>query len=79
MESIDKLPLGIYKSIMAKAYRSLNNPIQYPYHNELNYYDYINRAISNSPLTITNYSKKNNKEKIIAKDNFFADYLLDKL
>jgi hypothetical protein len=79
MESIDKLPLGIYKSIMAKAYRSLNNPIQYPYHNELNYYDYINRHISNSPLTITNYSKTNNKEKIIAKDNFFKDYLLDKL
>jgi len=29
MESINKIPLGIYKSIMAKAYRTLNNPILY--------------------------------------------------
>lgn len=79
MESIDKLPLGIYKSIMAKAYRSLNNPIQYPYNNELNYYDYINRQLSNSPLTITNYSKKKKKENIIAMDLFLSDYLLDNL
>jgi hypothetical protein len=29
MEDIDKLPLGIYKSIFNKAIQSLNNPILY--------------------------------------------------
>jgi len=75
MESIDKLPLGIYKSIMAKAYRSLNNPIQYPYHNELNASNYMNIHSSFSPLPKNElFIDKNH-----ARENFFLDYLKDKL
>lgn len=79
MESIDKLPLGIYKSVMAKAYRSLNNPIQYPYHNELNYSNYMNKHSIHSPLTKTDLFTNKKGQKNIARENFFTDYLLDKL
>ena len=75
MESIDKLPLGIYKSVMAKAYRSLNNPIQYPYYNELNGSNYNNKHSNYSPLPKNEFIIDKNH----ARENFFIDYLKDKL
>jgi hypothetical protein len=64
---------------MAKAYRSLNNPIKYPYHNELNFSNYNNKHTEYSPLTITDYLLNNKNEKSKARENFFIDYLSEKL
>ena len=72
---MEKLPLGIYKSIMAKAYRSLNNPIQYPYTNELNGSNYMNIHSSYSPLPKNEFII----DKNYAREYFFIDYLKDKL
>jgi len=79
MESIDKLPLGIYKSIMAKAYRSLNNPIQYPYHNELNGSNYNNKHTIYSPTSKNDLFTNKKGQKSNARENFFIDYIKDKL
>jgi hypothetical protein len=78
MESIDKLPLGIYKSIMAKAYRSLNNPIQYPYYNELNGSNYNNKHIAYSPTSQNDLFTNKKGQKNNARENFFIDYIKDK-
>jgi hypothetical protein len=72
---MEKLPLGIYKSVMAKAYRSLNNPIQYPYHNEQSESIYMNRHSSYSPLPKNEFII----DKNYAREYFFIDYLKDKL
>ena len=79
MQSIDKLPLGIYKSIMAKAYRSLNNPIQYPYDTELNFSNYNNKHTEYSPTSKTDLFTNKKGQKNYARENFFIDYLKDKL
>lgn len=59
-DSIDKLPLGIYKSIMAKAYRLLNNPVIYD-----NKFSYISMVLKPTEMysPIHNYDYNLDREK----------------
>jgi hypothetical protein len=84
-ESLDKLPLGIYKSIMAKAYRLLNHPVLYD-----DYFSYTSLVLKPtemfSPIHNNEYSleiekkklatRKYNKERNLkSKQTFLEDYL----
>lgn len=85
-ESVDKLPLGIYKSIINKAYRTLNQPILYV-EERLSLLPPMLRATERySPLRNTDYDvdeikrrnatiKHNKKHNIKSRQSFMIDYL----
>lgn len=82
--SIDKLPLGIYKSMMAKAYRILNNPMIYD--DKFSYTSLVLKPTEMySPIHNYDYNldrekkklatRKYNKElKLKSKQAFLEDY-----
>ena len=84
-DSVDKLPLGIYKSMMAKVYRTLNNPILY----EGKQYalpPLFKATETHSPCTNTDYNyeiikkmnntRRFNKEHLLkSRQSFMEDYL----
>ncbi len=61
-DSIDRLPIGIYKSMMAKAYRLLNHPILYD-----DKFSYISMVLKPtemfSPIHNSDYSLDREKRK----------------
>ena len=61
-DSIDKLPLGIYKSMMAKAYRSVNQPMLY-YENIQDRLKIFNATEMYSPIHNSDYSLEREKKK----------------
>lgn len=85
-DSIDKLPLGIYKSIMSKAIRTLNQPVLYV-DERLSLLPSVLKATETySPLRNTDYDvdeirrrnatiKHNKKHNIKSRESFMIDYL----
>ena len=86
MEDIDRLPLGIYKSIMNRTYQRLNNKILYV-DERVNYLPFVLKATEMySPLHNTDYNeeeirmrnetRKYNKEfRLTTEETFLIDYL----
>ena len=83
-DSIDRLPIGIYKSIMAKAYRLLNHPVLYD-----DKFSYISMVLKPtemfSPINNSDYSLEREKRKVAtrkynrelnlrSKQTFLEDY-----
>jgi hypothetical protein len=85
-DSIDKIPLGIYKSIMSKAIRTLNQPILYvpdrisllpPMFQPTEMYSPIHNSdydfqLSKKILATRKFNKEN---KLKSKQSFMIDYL----
>jgi hypothetical protein len=85
-ESLDKLPLGIYKSIMDKAIRTLNQPILYVSDRMSLLPSMFQPTEMYSPIHNTDYnedenrrrkeSTKYNKERNIrSRQSFLEDYI----
>jgi hypothetical protein len=85
-ESIDKLPLGIYKSMMNKVYQRLNQPILYVDERISLLPSMFKATEMYSPITNTDYSedenrrrkesKKFNKEnRLRSRQSFMEDYI----
>ena len=86
MEDIDRLPLGIYKSIMNRTYQRLNNPLLYV-DERVNLLPSMFKATEMySPIHNTDYSedeirrrnetKKFNKvHRLTTEETFLIDYL----
>ena len=85
-DSIDKLPLGIYKSIMNKAYREVNKPILYipdrisllpPMFNSTEMYSPINNTdydyeMQKRRLETIKFNKEN---RLRSQQSFLEDYI----
>lgn len=85
-DSIDKLPLGIYKSIMDKAIRTLNQPVLYVPDRISLLPSMFKPTEMYSPINNTDYdyelskrtlaTKKYNKERNLrSRQSFLEDYI----
>ena len=85
-DSIDKLPLGIYKSIMNKAIESLNRPILYIPDRQSLLPPMFNSTEMYSPINNTDYDyemqkrrletiKFNKQNRLRSQQTFLEDYI----